>query len=134
MNLLAILFASLLAMTSVLADLPLPDGYWVSKVEPVPKEYQLDIAKENPHVPLLNATIDCSKAHYPFWKEIYILGNHWPGVTEKMVRSIVTGAVTHWKWTSWERQKCFPYQEGEYCTEDAPGFRLSVSLNSATSR
>lgn len=118
MNPIAILFTLLLAAASTFASLPLPDGYRVTKVIPVPKEYQLDQVKGNPNVPLMNASIERGKMHMPFWVHIYIRGTNWPGLEEKTVRDLSRHAVVDkWKFET-----------------DGDGFYLDVSsVPSATS-
>lgn len=128
MKTIAILFALLLAVASTFASLDLPDGYWVAKAEPVPEEHLNKKAKGNPYQPLVNASIMCSKRSHAFWKTVNIWGFQWPGLTEKMARGIVEGSVTQWHYTSWEKQKCFPSELGQWCSPEGPGFKLRVSL------
>jgi hypothetical protein len=89
-----------LAVSRTLAALPLPEGYYVTNYIPIPEDERDKLGLGNPQAPFFNATFECFRGHYPLWQTISIWGFDFPGVTEKMVRKAVHGAVTQWKFTS----------------------------------
>jgi hypothetical protein len=100
--------------------LRMPEGWHVTQAIPLDEDKMHRKAFNNPHAPLVNATLECMKTHYPLWKKHDIWAYDWPGVTEKMVRDCVSGVVDSWEFQSWESSDCWA-SNSNVCQADKPG-------------
>lgn len=115
----ALLATALMAATSTLAEITIPEGYWLKKVTPVP--HPPKVAWFLPG-PLLNATLDCKKRYLPadIWYDIR--GTHWDGVTEKQIKAACNAGnalMTDWVFESKQVQHCtYDMKAQRHCTDE----------------
>ena len=103
----ALITTLLLAGTGTLA-LILPDNFTIIEIVPIDSEYLYDEAKDNPHVPLVNATLRCGRQYYIFAEMYTLEGEYWDGVSEKEIKNAAKtgGLMTRWDFESWEKDSC----------------------------
>lgn len=120
----------LLASTSTLA-LKLPGNYTIIEVIPIEPEYMYNEAKDNPHVPLINATLRCGR-EFGLVYEIYtLIGYGWDGVTEQQLKHAAKqgGLMTKWYYFSWKKDECFVRESEVDCSKKPAGWEASVSFS-----
>lgn len=121
-----------LAVGSVFARLPLPEGWRITEVFAIGAN-QLDDAFGNPNNPLLNATLTCKKKKHPLWWTYHLHGTGWHGVTEKKLKQAAAhgnACMTKWKFHSYTDTECFTNADGsKECTDNVPMWNASVSIS-----
>lgn len=119
----------LLARTSTLAII-LPGNFTIIEVIPIDPEYMYDEAKDNPNVPLVNATLRCGRKYTPIFEDYTLEGEFWTGVSEKQLKNAAKqgGLMTKWKFESWGESECDPdiTAENQTCVHKNPGWRAKV--------
>jgi len=121
-----------LAVGSVFARLPLPEGWRITEVFAIGAN-QLDHAFGNPNNPLLNATLTCKKKKHPLWWTYHLHGTGWHGVTEKKLKHAAAhgnACMTKWKIHAYTDTECFTNADGsKECTDNVPMWNASVSIS-----
>lgn len=133
MQLLAIIFFYLaLRLSSTFAKIPVPEGYRIISVTDLGKE-KTNESKDNPHAPLLNATLSCYKENHAtlLWRNYDLWGTGWYGVSEKSIKFAAANAnacITRWKFETWNTTLCHDNADGsEECEENLPVWHATVS-------
>lgn len=119
----------LLASTSTLA-IKLPGNFTIIEAIPIDPEYMYDEAKDNPYVPLVNATLRCGRKYMLAFEDYTLEGEFWSGVSEKQLKNAAKqgGLMTKWKFESWPESACDPEitAENQTCAHKNPGWRAKV--------
>jgi hypothetical protein len=119
-----------LAIASTLADIVIPEGYWIEEVYPTPHPPKM--AGDLPNGPLLNATWECGKKYWGVLYSYELTGYRWDNVTEKQIKSACNAgnaAMTRWKFRSWDREACgFDWKGRKYCTGNYTEWHATVSI------
>jgi hypothetical protein len=120
-----------LAISSTFARLPLPKGYHIVNVIGL----GADASKEsqgNPNIPLLNATLSCTKVDWPLWKSYDLWGTEWYGVREKSLKHAAANSMTcmtKWKFDASNDTRCYTDADGvKDCMENGPMWHATVSF------
>jgi hypothetical protein len=123
----ALITTFLLACTGTLA-LKLPEGYHVIEVIPIDPEYMYDEAKDNPNVPLINATLSCGRDYAVFFEGYDLEGYGWYGVSKEQIMKAAKagGLSTGCSYEVWEYHECLP-DDPSKC-KIIPGWRIYVSV------
>ena len=132
MNFFAIVFFYLaLVVSNTFARLPLPEGYYITKIFPVTN--QMKDAEGNLENPLLNATLTCYKSSGALWKNYDLWGTGWNGVSEESLKHAAASAnacMTKWKIDFWNGTECFTNADGSSdCTDNVPMWHASVGFS-----
>jgi len=134
MHLIATVFFHLaLLFSSTFAKIPVPEGYRIISVTDLGKE-KTNESKDNPHAPLLNATLSCYKENHAslLWRNYDLWGTGWYGVSEKSIKFACANAnacMTRWKFETWNTTLCHDNADGsEECVENLPVWHATVSL------
>jgi len=127
----ALITTLLLAGTGTLAII-LPDNFTIIEIVPFDPEYLYKEAQGNPNVPLVNASIRCSRDYKVVLEKYEVIGEYWHGVSKKQIKDAAAkgGLMTGWKFESWEKDSCDSGMVGRNstaCPERAAGWRAKVS-------
>lgn len=120
-------------LSGSVAALKVGPGYHIlwDSVKGLPEEALSYHARENPHVPLLNATLDCRISRSVFWQEYWLRGYDWDGVTEDDIKhaASVPGLMTKWKFRWGEHRDCYIYGgRNRECGDWRYGWEAKVSF------
>jgi len=127
----ALITTLLLAGTGTQAII-LPDNFTIIEIVPFDPEYLYKEAQGNPNVPLVNASLRCSR-DYKFALEIYeVEGEYWHGVSKKQIKDVAKkgGLMTGWEFESWEENSCdsgMAVTSTSVCPNRPAGWRAKVS-------
>lgn len=121
-----------LAVASTRAALWIPEGYHITKVFPIPNEYQWPEAKNNPHVPLLYPTLKCTKKRNKGSTSYSLSGTKWYGVDEDAVKDALRvcwdiNRMSKWQYRSWDEEECSTSSDGTRECKPVPGWAVNVS-------
>lgn len=122
-----------LLFSSTFAEVPVPEGYRIVSVTDLGDE-KTNESKDNPHAPLLNATLSCYKENHAtlLWRNYDLWGTGWYGVSEKSIKFACANAnacMTRWKFETWNTTLCHDNADGsEECVENLPVWHATVSL------
>jgi hypothetical protein len=129
-----VLFYLALVVSSTLAKFPLPKGYHITSLTDFGTEANSE-SRDNPHSPLLNATLTCYKDNHAtlLWRNYELSRSGWYGVSEKAFKHAAANAnacMTRWKFKTWKVTDCFRNEDGtDECFENLPVWRATVSLS-----
>lgn len=121
----------LLAGTGTLAII-LPDNFTIIEIVPFDPEYLYDEAKDNPNVPLVNASLRCARDYKVVLERYEVTGEYWHGVSKEQIKDAAKkgGLMTGWKFESWEENSCdsgMAVTSTSVCPERPAGWRAKVS-------
>ena len=121
----------LLAVTGTLAII-LPDNFTIIEIVPFDRENLYKEARGNPNVPLVNASLRCARDYKVVFEKYEITGEYWHGVSERQLKNAAKkgGAMTGWKFESWEKDSCdsgMMAANSTACPERPAGWRAKVS-------
>lgn len=127
----ALITALLLAGTGTLAII-LPDNFTIIEIVPFDRENLYKEAQDNPHVPLVNATLRCGRTYRVVAEKYHLEGEYWPGVSEDELRNAAAkgGLMTSWDFKSWEKDSCdskASVTNSTVCVEKPAGWNATVS-------
>ncbi|GAB7324208.1 hypothetical protein MBLNU13_g07568t1 [Cladosporium sp. NU13] len=86
----------------------LPDNFTIIEIVPFDRENLYKEARGNPNVPLINATLRCSRDYKWVYEKYEVTGEYWHGVSEKQLKNAAKkgGLMTGWEFESWEKDSC----------------------------
>ena len=127
----ALFSVALLGIPSTLADIVIPEGYWIKEIHPVPHPPKM--AGDLPNGPLLNAALDCKKNYKGVYYSYDLRGHRWDGVTEKQIKAACNAgdaAMTKWVFHSWDSSECWlDWNGNESCTPAYTAWHATVSIS-----